>query len=95
LVASVVVAPNKYLAKLASDIGKPDGFVVLEPDKVTEFLAPLPVSRIWGVGKKAEQRLHDLGTVTCLSIHLGATAMPTAVFRDFRRVLGLFGTLMV
>ena len=56
LVASVGVAPNKYLAKLASDIGKPDGFVVLTPDKVTEFLAPLPVSRIWGVGKKAEQR---------------------------------------
>src|SRR3984957_2982247 len=43
LVASVGIAPNKYLAKLASDIGKPDGFVVLEPDKIPEFLAPLPV----------------------------------------------------
>src|SRR5271170_5912288 len=64
LVASVGVAPNKYLAKLASDIGKPDGFVVLEPDKVMEFLAPLPVGRIWGVGKKAEERLHDLGIRT-------------------------------
>src|ERR1700677_774968 len=64
LVASVGVAPNKYLAKLASDVKKPDGFVVLESDKVTEFLAPLPVSRIWGVGKKAEQRLHDLGIRT-------------------------------
>ena len=61
LVASVGVAPNKYLAKLAGDIGKPNGLVVLAPDKVTEFLAPLPVSRIWGVGKKAEQRLHDTG----------------------------------
>jgi DNA polymerase-4 len=51
LIASVGVAPNKFLAKLASDIGKPDGFVVLTPDKVTEFLSPLPVSRIWGVDR--------------------------------------------
>ncbi len=49
LIASVGVAPNKYLAKLASDIGKPDGFVVLPPDKVMDFLSPLPVSRIWGI----------------------------------------------
>ena len=46
LIASVGVAPNKYLAKLAGDIGKPDGFVVLPPDKVMDFLSPLPVSRI-------------------------------------------------
>jgi DNA polymerase-4 len=64
LVASVGVAPNKFLAKLASDHGKPDGFVVLPPDKVTEFLAPLPVGRIWGVGAKGEQRLHALGIRT-------------------------------
>ena len=64
LVASVGVAPNKYLAKLAGDIGKPDGFVVLAPDKVTEFLSPLPVSRIWGVGEKGEKRLHDMGIRT-------------------------------
>ena len=52
LIASVGVAPNKYLAKLASDFGKPDGFVILTPEKVKEFLWPLPVSRIWGVGAK-------------------------------------------
>src|SRR5439155_25970145 len=60
LIASVGVAPNKFLAKLASDHGKPDGFVVLDPDKVVEFLAPLPVGRIWGVGAKGERRLHAL-----------------------------------
>ncbi len=64
LTASVGVAPNKFLAKLASDHGKPDGLVVVDPESVSEFLAPLPVSRIWGVGKKAESRLHALGIET-------------------------------
>ena len=61
LIASVGVAPNKYLAKLASDYGKPDGHVVLPRENVTAFLTPLPVSRIWGVGANGEKRLHDLG----------------------------------
>ena len=64
LTASVGVAPNKFLAKLASDFGKPDGFVVLPPEKVAAFLAPLPVGRLWSVGAKAEQRLHALGLHT-------------------------------
>jgi DNA polymerase-4 len=64
LVASVGVAPNKFLAKLASDHGKPDGFVVLTPDGFASFLAPLPVGRIWGVGAKGERRLHALGIRT-------------------------------
>jgi DNA polymerase-4 len=64
LTASVGVAPNKFLAKLASDHGKPDGLVVVAIDRVSEFLAPLPVGRIWGVGKKAEKRLHTLGIQT-------------------------------
>jgi DNA polymerase-4 len=64
LVASVGVAPNKFLAKLASDVGKPDGFVVLTPDRVTAFLSPLPVGRLWGVGARGEKRLHDLGIRT-------------------------------
>jgi len=64
LTASVGVAPNKFLAKLASDHGKPNGLIVVAPDRVSEFLAPLPVGRIWGVGKKAEKRLHTLGIET-------------------------------
>src|SRR6266545_3801806 len=50
LVASVGVAANKFLAKLVGDLGKPDGLVVLEPERVREVLDPLPVSRLWGVG---------------------------------------------
>lgn len=61
LVASVGVAPNKFLAKIASDLDKPDGFVVVDPLRVRQFLDPLPVGRLWGVGRqtnKLMERLH-------------------------------------
>jgi len=61
LVASVGVAPNKFLAKIASDLKKPDALVVVEPDKVQEFLDPLPVERLWGVGKQSSKVFQRLG----------------------------------
>ena len=64
LVASVGVAPNKFLAKIASDLEKPDGFVMVAPDRVQAFLDPLPVERLWGVGKVAAVALHTLGVRT-------------------------------
>jgi len=64
LVASVGVAPNKFLAKIASDLKKPDGFVVVQPDRVQAFLDPLPVSRLWGVGKAGGRSLEGLGVRT-------------------------------
>ena len=64
LVASVGVAPNKFLAKLASDLEKPDGFVVVNGDKINEFLDPLPVSRIWGVGRVTDKAFEKLGIRT-------------------------------
>ena len=64
LVASVGVAPNKFLAKLASDLDKPDGLVVVEPERVRHFLDPLPVEKVWGVGAAAAARLHALGVHT-------------------------------
>jgi DNA polymerase-4 len=88
LIASVGVAPNKFLAKLASDHGKPDGLVVLPADSVEAFLAPLPVGRLWGVGAKSEKRLHALGVRTIGQL----AALPEQVlvghFGDSGRHLG-------
>jgi len=64
LIASAGIAPNKFVAKIASDIDKPDGFVVVEQAKIQEFLDPLPIKRIWGVGKKTEQQLLGYGITT-------------------------------
>jgi DNA polymerase-4 len=72
LVASVGVAPNKFLAKLASDLDKPDGFVVITQEEAKERLAPLPVGRLWGVGKVSQRALakvgiHTIGDITRMS----------------------------
>lgn len=64
LVASVGLAPNKYLAKLASDLEKPDGFTVISHEGVAERIAPLPVTRIWGVGPSLAERFHRRGVRT-------------------------------
>lgn len=64
LTASVGVAPNKFLAKLASDLRKPKGFVVVNPEDVNDLMKDLPVKRIWGVGPKTEQALLNLGIPT-------------------------------
>jgi len=64
LTASVGVAPNKFLAKLASDMEKPDGFVVITEQNKHKILDPLPVSKIWGVGKVTEQALQSYGILT-------------------------------
>jgi DNA polymerase IV len=64
LTASIGIAPVKFAAKIASDLGKPDGFLVIEPGGLYEFLAPLPVGRLWGVGRVGEQVMHRLGLRT-------------------------------
>ncbi|HED66808.1 MAG TPA: DNA polymerase IV [Planctomycetes bacterium] len=64
LVASVGVAPSKFLAKLASDLDKPDGFRVIAPDEVRTVLDPLPVRKIFGVGPRTAKRLASLGVET-------------------------------
>ncbi|MCZ0934333.1 MAG: DNA polymerase IV [Gemmatimonadetes bacterium] len=64
LTASVGVASNKYVAKVASDLRKPDALVVVPPGTEREFLAPLSVSRLWGAGPKVQARLARLGFKT-------------------------------
>ncbi len=64
LTASAGVAPNKFLAKLASDWRKPNGLFVIQPEEVDTFLLPLPVGRLPGVGKVTEEKLAKLGVKT-------------------------------
>lgn len=63
--ASAGIAPNKFLAKVASDLNKPDGQFVITPDAVDEFVENLEVKRIFGVGKVTNEKLRRLGIVTC------------------------------
>ncbi len=74
LTASVGLAPSKFVAKLASDLRKPDGLVVVPRDQVQAFLDPLPIGRLWGVGKATLPRFEALGVRTFADLRqLGAT----------------------
>ncbi len=64
LTASVGIAPVKSVAKIASDFQKPDGLTIVPPSKIQEFLDPLPITRLWGVGQKTFDALHKLGIET-------------------------------
>lgn len=64
LTASVGIAPNKFLAKLASDMKKPDGLVIIRQEEAKELLKSMPVRRIFGIGRSAEQGLLQLGIAT-------------------------------
>jgi len=68
LTASAGIAPNKFLAKIASDWNKPDGQFVLKPGQVEAFLAPLAVGRLPGVGKVMEAKLAELGIANCTDL---------------------------
>jgi len=81
LTASVGVAQNKFLAKVASDLRKPNGLVVVEPGAEKEFLAPLHIRRLWGVGPKTELALKKMGIQTIGQI----AAVP---LRDLERSMG-------
>ncbi len=84
LTASAGVAPSKFVAKIASDLRKPDGLVVVRPDEVAAFLRPLPIERMWGVGPKTAPRMRELGLET-----LGDLA--DAPDGKLERVLGSWG----
>jgi DNA polymerase IV (DinB-like DNA polymerase) len=64
LTCSIGVAPTKVVAKIASDVHKPDGLTVVEPENLVAFLAPMPVRKIPGIGKKSEAELFEMGIRT-------------------------------
>ncbi|WP_337464862.1 DNA polymerase IV [Acidaminococcus timonensis] len=64
LTASVGIAPNKFLAKLASDLQKPDGLVIIHQEEAADFIAPLPLSRVFGLGRRSVAALENLGLRT-------------------------------
>jgi DNA polymerase-4 len=74
LTASAGVAPSKFVAKIASDLRKPDGLVVVRPDDVAEFLRPLPIERMWGVGPKTAKQMHAMGVHTLGDLACASTA---------------------
>jgi DNA polymerase IV (archaeal DinB-like DNA polymerase) len=80
LSCSIGIAPNKAIAKIASDSKKPDGLTIIPPEKVREFLDPLPVSRISGVGKKSSELLGQMGIVTIRQL---ATTHPSRLSDAF------------
>lgn len=81
---SVGISYNKFLAKLATELGKPDGLEIIRPEEALDILRPLPVSYLWGVGAKSQQKLKSLGVNTIgdlgqtkpekLEKHLGSPA---------------------
>lgn len=82
LTASAGVAPNKFLAKIASDWRKPDGLFVIRPAQVDAFVAGLPVGKLPGVGKVTEARLAAMGLASCHDLRrMGAAALERAFGR--------------
>lgn len=84
LTASAGVAPNKFLAKIASDWNKPDGQLVIPPHEVANFVRTLPVSKIFGVGKVTANKLENMGIITCADLQ-------KLTLHDLINTLGNFG----
>jgi len=80
LTCSVGVAPNRFLAKLGSELDKPDGFLAIEPESVRSLLDPLPVGRVWGVGRVTEKRLSGLGLLRVRDLRLAPADLLTREF---------------
>ncbi len=65
LTSSAGIGPNKLIAKIASEINKPNGQFEVRPEQVADFMKDLPVRKIWGIGEKSERKLEELGVKTC------------------------------
>jgi DNA polymerase-4 len=90
LTASLGMAPVKMVAKIASDLRKPDGFVEVKPGKVREFLNPLPIRKLWGLGEKSELVLNRMGIKTIGELaRMDETKLVNALGENGRHLLAL------
>ncbi len=90
ITVSAGVAPNKFLAKIASDWRKPDGLFVITPEQVDGFVAELPVAKLHGVGKVTAERLARMGIRTCADLRQGSKLSLVREFGSFgERLWGL------
>ncbi|WP_067704911.1 DNA polymerase IV [Erwinia sp. ErVv1] len=87
LTASAGVAPVKFVAKIASDLNKPDGQFVITPDEMSQFLLTLPLAKIPGVGKVTAKKLEEMGLMTCGDVQKTDLAALLRRFGKFGRVL--------
>ncbi len=83
LTASAGISTNKLLAKIASDWNKPNGQFEIEPDAIDAFMIPLPARKLWGVGKKTNERLASLGIETCGDLQQQSLSTLTHHFGKF------------
>ena len=85
LTASAGIGPNKLVAKIASDLNKPDGQYEVAPEQVSEFMAMLPVRKIWGIGAVTERKLQQRGITTCGELQRFSRG-------QLQNIFGKFGT---
>ena len=90
LTASVGGGPNKLVSKIASDLCKPDGLLIVAPENVEEFLSPLPVSRLWGVGPATHKKLAGMGISTIGDLRRLSPELLTGSFGKFGGVIHEF-----
>ncbi|PYL05568.1 MAG: DNA polymerase IV, partial [Verrucomicrobia bacterium] len=83
LTSSAGIGPNKLIAKIASEINKPNGQFEVKPEDVTEFMQDLPVRKIWGIGEKTERKLEELGIKTCGDLQRSSRAELVDLFGKF------------
>jgi DNA polymerase-4 len=78
----VGLAPNKFLAKMASDLEKPDGFVIITEENKQQILDPLPVNKIWGIGKVTNKALENIGIKTIEQLRTTPVSTLATVFKN-------------
>jgi DNA polymerase-4 len=87
LTASAGVAPNKFLAKIASGWQKPDGLTVIAPDRIERFLQRLPVDALWGVGPKTARKLRDRGITRLIDVRTADSALLRSIVGSYAESL--------